>query len=166
MDFRVPTSMIRFWAVHHKSMESHTLRWNGGLLASFLHKFNSKVSEEIPNKCISWSSGNLLPEDLDKVMLYPRNRAKLALSLLIIVEKCHPHGIQYNNLSPSNILLYFHPWTRQRFSWVCVIGGWFATLAKRLHQITVFKLLMKWKSNNNNVSMLHQSYFMFLGHVD
>ena len=29
--------------------------------------------------------------------------------LLIIVEKYHAHGIQHNNLSPSNILLHFPP---------------------------------------------------------
>ena len=28
--------MIKFWAVHYKTMESYTLWWNGGLLASFL----------------------------------------------------------------------------------------------------------------------------------
>ena len=32
-------------AVHHKTMESYTLWWNGGSLASFLQKLNSKVSE-------------------------------------------------------------------------------------------------------------------------
>ena len=72
----------------------------------------------------------MLPDELDKVTLYRRNCAKLALSLLIIVEKCHAHGIQYNDLSPDNILLHFHPWTRQRFSWVSVIGGWHAALER------------------------------------
>ena len=61
-------------------MESYTLWWNGGSLASFLRNLNSKVSEVTPNDCIGWFCGNLLLEDLDKVMLYRRNRAKLALS--------------------------------------------------------------------------------------
>ena len=99
--------MIKFWAVHYKTMESYTLWWNGGSLASFLQKFNSKVSEAISLENIKFSSGNLLLDELDKIMLYRRNRAKLALSLLIIVEKCHAHGIQHNDLSPSNILLHF-----------------------------------------------------------
>ena len=60
-----------------------------------------------PNECIEWSGSNSLPKDLNKEMLYQRNRAKLALSLLIIVEKCQAYGLQYNDLSPSNILLYF-----------------------------------------------------------
>ena len=79
-------SMIKFWAVHHKTMESYTLWWNGGSLASFLQKLNSKVSEAITKlENIKFSSGKLLPDELNKVMLYRRNRAKLALSLLIIV---------------------------------------------------------------------------------
>ena len=88
-------------------MESYTLWWNGGSLASFLQKLNSKVSEAITLENIKFSGGKLLLDELDKVTLYRRNRTKLALSLLIIVEKCHAHGIQHNDFSPSNILLHF-----------------------------------------------------------
>ena len=62
--------MIKFWAVHHKTMESYTLWWNGGSLASFLQKLNSKVSEAITLENIKYSGGKLLPDELDKVMLY------------------------------------------------------------------------------------------------
>ena len=41
------------------------------------------------------------------MMPYQRNRTKLALSLLVIVKKYHAHGLQHNDLSPSNILLHF-----------------------------------------------------------
>ena len=85
--------MIKFWAVHHKTTKSYTLWWNGGSLASFLLKLNSKVSEATTLENIKYTTGELFPDDLDKVTLYRRNRAKLALSLLIIVEKCHAHGI-------------------------------------------------------------------------
>ena len=72
---------------------------------------------------IKFSSGELLPDDLDKVTLYRRNRAKLALSLLIIVEKCHTHGIQHNDLSPGNILLHFPPTDKTKiFLGVCDWG--------------------------------------------
>ena len=73
------------------------------------------------------------------------------------------------NLTTSVLVIYcniFHPWTKQRFSWECVIGGWLASLAKWLHRIMVFKLLMKWRGNDNYINMSHQSYFMFLDHVD
>ena len=62
--------MIKFWAVHYKTMESYTLWWNGGSLASFLQKLNSKVSEAIPLENIKFSGGELLPDELDKVTLY------------------------------------------------------------------------------------------------
>ena len=101
--------MIKFWAVHYKTMKSYTLWWNGGSLALFLQKLNSKVLEAITLENIKFSGGKLLPDELDKVMLYRRNCAKLALSLLIIFEKCHAHGIQQNDLCPSNILLHFPP---------------------------------------------------------
>ena len=115
--------MIKFWAVHHKTMESYTLWWNGGSLASFLHKLNSKVSEATTLENIKYTVGELLPDELDKVTLYRRNRAKLALLLLIIVEKCHAHGIQHNDLSPGNILLHFPPMDKTKiFLGVCDWG--------------------------------------------
>ena len=101
--------MIKFWVVHYKTMESYILWWDGGSLDSFLQEFNSNIPEATPNKCIGQFGGDLLLEDLDKVMLYQRNHSKLALLLLIIVEKCHTHGLHLNNLSPSNILLHFPP---------------------------------------------------------
>ena len=90
-------------------MESYILWWNGGSLASFLQKFNSKVSKAISLENIKFSGSNLLPNELGKVTLYQRNCAKLALSLLIVVEKCPAHGKQHNDLNPSNILLHFPP---------------------------------------------------------
>ena len=115
--------MIKFWAVHHKTMESYTLWWNGGSLASFLQKLNSKVSEATTLENIKYSGGELLPDELDKVTLYRRNRTKLASSLLIIVEKCHAHGIQHNDLSPGNILLHFPPMDKTKiFLGVCDWG--------------------------------------------
>ena len=70
-------------------------------------KLNSKVLEATTLENIKYTTGELLLDELDKVTLYRRNRAKLALSLLIIVEKCHVHGIQHNDFSPGNILLHF-----------------------------------------------------------
>ena len=69
-------SMIKFWAAHHKTMESYTLWWNGGLLTPFFQKFNSKVSEAISLENINFFGGDLLLDELDKVMLYQRNYAK------------------------------------------------------------------------------------------
>ena len=56
---------------------------------------------------IKYFGGKLLLDELNKVTMYQRNCAKLTLSLLIIVEKCHAHGIQQNDFSPGNILLHF-----------------------------------------------------------
>ena len=111
---------VRFDNPDHKTMESYTLWWNGGSLASFLLKLNSKVLEATTLENIKYTTGELLPYELDKVTLYRRNRAKLALSFLIIVEKCHAHGIQHNDLSPGNILLHFPPMDKTKiFLGVC-----------------------------------------------
>ena len=67
--------MIKFWAVHHKTMESYTLWWNGGSLASFLHKLNSKVSEATTLENIKYTVGELLPDELDKVMSWMLHRS-------------------------------------------------------------------------------------------
>ena len=81
------------------------------------------MSEAIPLENIKFSGGELLLDELDKVTLYRRNCAKLALSLLIIVEKCHANGIQHNDLSPSNILLHFPPMDKTKiFLGICDWG--------------------------------------------
>ena len=51
-------------------MESYTLWWNGGSLASFLQKLNSKVLEATTLENIKYTSGKLLPDELDKVTLF------------------------------------------------------------------------------------------------
>ena len=78
------------------------------------------MSEAITLENIKYSDDELLLDDLDKVTLHRRNRAKLALSLLIIVEKCHAYGIQHNDLSPGNILLHFPPMDKTKiFLGIC-----------------------------------------------
>jgi serine/threonine protein kinase len=52
---------------------------------------------------------DLLPSELDMVLAYQKNRVKLVLSLLAIMEKCHFQSILHNDLSPSNIMLHFLP---------------------------------------------------------
>jgi hypothetical protein len=54
-------------------------------------------------------NAGLLPDDVDKVKAYRKNRVKLVLSLLTTMGKCHAENILYNNLSPSNIMLHFIP---------------------------------------------------------
>jgi serine/threonine protein kinase len=51
----------------------------------------------------------LLPDDVDRVKAYQKNRVKLVLSLLTIMDKCHAQNILHNDLSPSNIMLHFPP---------------------------------------------------------
>ena len=81
------------------------------------------MSEATALENIKFSLGELLLDELDIVTLYRRNRAKLALSLLIIVEKCHAYGIQHNDLSPGNILLHFPPMDKTKiFLGVCDWG--------------------------------------------
>jgi hypothetical protein len=51
----------------------------------------------------------LLPSKLDMVLIYWKNRVKLVLSLLAIMEKCHSQNILHNDMSPLNIRLHFPP---------------------------------------------------------
>jgi hypothetical protein len=101
--------MIKFWALHPKTMEAYTLWWNGGSLKSFWTNYNSKVSEATSYEDYHLVNAGLLPDDIDKVKAYRKNRVKLVLSLLTIMGKCHAENILHNNLSPSNIMLHFPP---------------------------------------------------------
>ena len=102
--------VIKFWALHPNTMEAYTLWWNGGSLLSFLTKYNSKVSEATPyNEYHLVNVEGMVPVDVDRVKAYRKNRVKLALSLLTIMDKCHAQNILHNDLSPSNIMLHFPP---------------------------------------------------------
>jgi hypothetical protein len=88
-------------------MKTYTLWWNGGSLKSFWINYNSKVSEATSYEDYHLVNASLLPVDVDKVKAYRKNRVKLVLSLLTIMDKCHVGNILHNNLSPSNIKLHF-----------------------------------------------------------
>jgi serine/threonine protein kinase len=105
----LPTGVIKFWALHPKTMEAYMLWWNGGSLKSFWTNYNSKVSEATSYENYHLVNTGLLPDDVDKVKAYRKNQVKLVLSLLTIMEKCHAKNILHNDLSPSNIMLHFPP---------------------------------------------------------
>jgi tRNA A-37 threonylcarbamoyl transferase component Bud32 len=56
----------------------------------------------------------LTKEELAWVATYRKNRVNLALSLLVIVGKCHDAQYMHNDITPSNVLLYFDDWKEQR----------------------------------------------------
>jgi serine/threonine protein kinase len=99
--------VIKFWALHPKTMEAYTLWWNGGSLKSFWTNYNSKVSEATSYEDYHLVNAGLLPNNVDKVKAYRKNQVKLVLSLLTIMGKCHAENILHNDLSPSNIMLHF-----------------------------------------------------------
>jgi hypothetical protein len=102
--------VIKFWALHPNTMEAYTLWWNGGSLHSFWTKYNSKVSEATSYEDYHLVNAvGLQPDDVDRVKAYRKNRVKLVLSLLTIMDKCHAQNILHNDLSPSNIMLHFPP---------------------------------------------------------
>jgi hypothetical protein len=102
--------VIKFWALHQDTMEAYTLWWNGGSLHSFWTKYDSKVRPGISDDEYHLVNvEGLVPADVDRVKVYRKNRVKLALSLLTIMDKCHAQNILHNDLSPSNIMLHFPP---------------------------------------------------------
>jgi serine/threonine protein kinase len=101
--------VIKFWALHPNTMEAYTW-WIGGSLHNFWTKYNSKVSKATSYEDYHLvNAAGLLPDDVDRVKAYRKNRVKLVLSLLIIMDKRHAHNILHNDLSPSNIMLHFPP---------------------------------------------------------
>ena len=97
-------SMIKYWALHPKTMEAYTL-WRS--LKSLWTNYNSKVSEATSYEDYHLVNARFLPDNVDKVKAYWKNRVKLVLSLLKIMVKRHVENILHNNLSPSNIMLHF-----------------------------------------------------------
>jgi hypothetical protein len=82
--------VIKFWALHPNTIEAYTLCWNGGSLYSFWTKYNSKVFEATSYEDYHLVNAvGLQPDDVDRVKAYRKNRVKLVLSLLTIMDKCH-----------------------------------------------------------------------------
>ncbi|MBE3102757.1 MAG: protein kinase, partial [Bacilli bacterium] len=103
--------IIRLAYLHPKTMEGYTLWWNGGSVHSFLAKYNSKVSEALPvDEIEQQQETGLSKVELGWIATYRRNRVNLALSLLVIVGKCHDANYLHNDISSSNVLLHFDPW--------------------------------------------------------
>ena len=102
--------VIKFWPLHPNTMEAYMLWWNGGSLYSFWAKYNSKECKGTRfNEYHLMNVDGLLPANVDRVKAYQKNQAKLVLSLLTVMDKCHAQNILYNDLSPSNIMLHFLP---------------------------------------------------------
>lgn len=100
--------IIKFWAVHPHTMEAYTLWWNGGSLRSFWRDFDSKISLTTSyESLLTHGHPELRPDQVEWVVRYRKNRAKLAMSLLVIMDTCHSRQILHNDLSPSNVLLHF-----------------------------------------------------------
>jgi hypothetical protein len=81
--------VIKFWALHPNTMEAYTLWWNGGSLHNFWTKYNSKVSEATSYEDYHLVNTGLQPCEVDRVKTYQKNRVKLVLSLLTIMDKSH-----------------------------------------------------------------------------
>jgi hypothetical protein len=85
--------VIKFWALHPNTMEAYTLWWNRGSWQSFWTKYNSKVSKATSYKDYHLMNACLVLAKVDRIKAYRKNRIKLVLSLLIIMEKCHAQNI-------------------------------------------------------------------------
>jgi hypothetical protein len=86
-------SMIKFWVLHPTTMEAYTLWWNGGSLKSFWTIYDSKVFEATSYEEYHLVDVGILPLELKMVMVYRKNRVKLVLFLLAIIEKYHSQNI-------------------------------------------------------------------------
>ena len=99
--------VIKFWAIHSKTMEAYTLWWNGDCLRNFL-KLNEKATEATNYKEIL-KSREMPMEECQRIVAYRKNRGMLAWSLIYVMDIVHKAEILHNDLTPSNILLHFPP---------------------------------------------------------
>ena len=105
--------IIRLSYLNPKTMAGYSLWWNGGSLASFWKNMDNKVSEVLEiEDIVKQHDSELSKAQLEWVATYRKNRVALALSLFVIVWKCHNENYMHNDLSPSNVLLHFDPWKK------------------------------------------------------
>ena len=63
-------SVIKFWALHPKTIEAYMLWWNGGSLKNFWTNHNSEVSKATSYKDYHLVNAGLLSDNVDKVKAY------------------------------------------------------------------------------------------------
>jgi hypothetical protein len=96
-------SVIRFLAIHTKTMKAYTLWWNGGTLREMLD-YNTKYSPIMNTRTLLWQGG-LDMEGWTQLVTFRWNCVKLAWTFInILVHRC---GIFHNDLSKDNIMLHF-----------------------------------------------------------
>jgi serine/threonine protein kinase len=88
-------------------MEAYMLWWIGDSMKKFW-KTNSKMSKAIEDKYIAMES-HMTMSELEKILAFCLKYAKLALSLIMIMDCVHKGKIIHLDISPSNILLHFPP---------------------------------------------------------
>lgn len=103
--------IIRLSYLHPRTMEGFSLWWNGGSYKDFETNINRKVPphleyHEIPKVLDS----GLSDLQLQWVVTFRKKRLELALSLLVIVGKCHDANYLHNDITPTNVLLHFDDW--------------------------------------------------------
>ncbi len=97
-------SVIKFLAIHTKTMEAYTLWWNGETLGEMLD-YNTKYSPIIDNFTLLWQS-RLTMERWTWLVAFRRNCVKLAWAFINIINEVHHYGILHNNLSKNNNMLH------------------------------------------------------------
>jgi serine/threonine protein kinase len=156
--------VIKFWALHPNTMEAYMLWWNGGSLHSFWTKYNSTVSEATSYEDYHlMNATGLLLDDVDRVKAYRKNRVKLVLSLLTIMDNCHTHNILHNDLSPSNIMLHFPPGKPENvYIGVCDWDMASRVKEKKHHYMAIKRKKRGWQILHSG-STWHLSCSMFSG---
>jgi hypothetical protein len=100
-------SMVKFLAIHTKTMEAYTLWWNGRTFWEMLN-YNSKYSPIMNNHTLLRQGGPNM-NGQTRLVAIRWNHVKLAWAFINIMNIVHHHGILHNNLSKNNIMLHFPP---------------------------------------------------------
>ncbi len=98
-------SVVKFLAIHAKTMEAYTLWWNGKILQKMLG-YNTKYSPIMDNWTLLWQGG-LDMEGQTWLVAFKINCVKLAWEFINIMDIIHQFGILHNDLSKDNIMLHF-----------------------------------------------------------
>jgi hypothetical protein len=94
-------SVIKFLAIHVKTMEAYTLWWNGGTLWEMLD-YNTKYCHGY----IIVGRGAYM-ERPTWLVAFRQNWVKLAWAFINIMNAVHHYEILHNDLSKDNIMLHF-----------------------------------------------------------
>jgi len=130
--------VINFFAINDMTMECYSQWWSGERLRDmFTLDQQNRDPDEIGD--VAYDETPQTIQRLRRLMAYRRNRTELAWALLCIVDAVQQSSVLHNDITPTNVMLYF-PNNDGRTVWIRLCDwGMASRINEETHSAYQFK---------------------------